>query len=203
MVSAIDPSRPADGSPAVKADLRTNLAAAKAEIETLQSGKAEVGHNHVLADVADAGALAGRDQVGAGDIAPDALDGRAIDMQGQVLARPEIRDFSETTATPVVSGGTLTLDLEGASVFDAILSADVTTLMLANPPPANKAGSATLILRQDSVGGRTVIWPDAIRWPGGTPPDTSAVANAVDVLTFVTVDGGTTWYGFLGGKGFS
>jgi hypothetical protein len=140
--------------------------------------------------------------VGAGDIAPDALDGRAIDMQGQVLARPEIRDFSETTATPVVSGGTLTLDLEAASVFDAMLSADVTTFILANPPPANKAGSATLILRQDSVGGRTVIWPDGIRWPGGTPPDTSAVANAVDVLTFVTVDGGTTGTVFSPARAF-
>ena len=36
MASAIDPSRPADGVPAVKADLRANLLAAKNEIEALQ-----------------------------------------------------------------------------------------------------------------------------------------------------------------------
>lgn len=37
MVSAIDATKPADGIPASKADLRTNLATAKTEIETLQT----------------------------------------------------------------------------------------------------------------------------------------------------------------------
>jgi hypothetical protein len=50
MASQIDPTKPADGTPAVKADLRANLAAAKSEIEILQSDKAEAGHVHVLAD---------------------------------------------------------------------------------------------------------------------------------------------------------
>jgi hypothetical protein len=39
MSSAIDPTKPADGVPAVKADLRNNLQAAKDEIEALQAGK--------------------------------------------------------------------------------------------------------------------------------------------------------------------
>ena len=37
MVSAIDPSKPVDGTPASKADLRANLLAAKNEIESLQA----------------------------------------------------------------------------------------------------------------------------------------------------------------------
>ena len=37
MVSSIDPTKPADGVPASKADLRNNLASAKSEIETLQA----------------------------------------------------------------------------------------------------------------------------------------------------------------------
>jgi len=37
MVSAIDATKPADGIPASKADLRDNLATAKTEIETLQT----------------------------------------------------------------------------------------------------------------------------------------------------------------------
>ena len=37
MVSAIDATKPADGIPASKVDLRNNLATAKSEIETLQS----------------------------------------------------------------------------------------------------------------------------------------------------------------------
>lgn len=37
MTSAIDPTKPADGLPASKAELRANLQAAKAEIEALQT----------------------------------------------------------------------------------------------------------------------------------------------------------------------
>lgn len=46
MASFIDPSLPEDGTPAVKADLRANLGAAKNEIEALQTSKADVGHDH-------------------------------------------------------------------------------------------------------------------------------------------------------------
>jgi hypothetical protein len=43
MVSAIDPTKPRDGVPASKADLRANLSAAKAEIEELQLRKIQNG----------------------------------------------------------------------------------------------------------------------------------------------------------------
>jgi hypothetical protein len=43
MVSAIDPTKPADSVPAVKADLRANLLAAKLEIEALQATKLQNG----------------------------------------------------------------------------------------------------------------------------------------------------------------
>jgi hypothetical protein len=203
MASAIDPTNPVDGVPAIKADLRANLQAAKTEIEALQTAKADVGHQHVLGDFTDAGALAGLDQVSSNEVAPDALDGRAINMQDQLLTRPEVRDFAETTATPTVTGGILTLDSETANVFEVTLTDDVVTLVLANPPAATKAGSVTLILKQDATGGRAVAWPASIRWPGGMPPDISSPANSVDVFAFVTTDGGTNWYGFQGGKGFS
>ena len=39
MPSQIDPTKPLDGSPAVKADLRANLLSAKDEIEALQTGR--------------------------------------------------------------------------------------------------------------------------------------------------------------------
>jgi hypothetical protein len=43
MASAIDPTKPVDGTHAVKADLRANLLAAKTEIEALQAADAELG----------------------------------------------------------------------------------------------------------------------------------------------------------------
>jgi hypothetical protein len=130
-------------------------------------------------------------------------EGIPIDMQDQQLTRPELKDFSETSMTPVVSSGSLTLDLETGNVFEVTLTADVTSLILANPPPAGSAGSCTLILKQDAVGGRALAWPASVRWAGGIASVVTNAANAIDVYAFVTRDAGTTWYGFPGGQDFS
>jgi hypothetical protein len=219
MASQIDPTKPADGVPASKTDLRGNLQAAKDEIEALQSGKTDVGHQHALADISATGVLAGLDQVDTAQIADAAVvqakiaadavgadqlqDGIPISMQGAVLSGAELKDYSESSAAPVVSAGTLTLDLDSGSVFDVVLTEDVTSLILANPPAAGRAGSATLILKQDATGGRTLTWPGAVRWAGGTPPLVTPAANAVDIYALMTGDGGTSWYGFAGGQDFS
>ena len=154
-------------------------------------------------DVSGLGALATLNQVGSGQIAAGALDGKAINMQDQLLSRAEIRDFAETTATPSVSGGSLTLDLQTANVFVVTLTENVSTLALSNAPPSTKAGSVTLVLKQDATGNRTLSWPASVKWSGGNPRVVSTAANAVDVFAFFTTDGGTTWYGFAGGNGFS
>jgi hypothetical protein len=73
VTSAIDPTKPVDGAPAVKADLRANLQSAKDEIEALQTGKTDFGHQHVLVDVTDSGALASKVIVQSEDIAAAAI----------------------------------------------------------------------------------------------------------------------------------
>ena len=37
-------------------------------------------------------------------------------------------------------------------------------------------------LKQDATGSRTMTWPAAFDWPGGTVPALSTAANAVDLL---------------------
>ena len=152
-----------------------------------------------LADGAVTSTKIAIDAVGADQL----QDGIPINMQDQQLTRPQLKDYSETSTTPTVSAGALTLDLETGNVFEVILTANVTTLSLANPPASGRAGSVTLILRQDGTGGRTVAWPAAVKWAGATPPSVSAAAGAIDLYALVTRDGGTSWYGFIGGKGFS
>ena len=89
------------------------------------------------------------------------------------------------------------------SQIDPTKPVDGAPAVLANPPAATKAGSATLILKQDATGGRDVTWPASVRWAGGEPPAISTPAGAVDICAFVTREGGATWCGFLGGKAFS
>jgi hypothetical protein len=68
---------------------------------------------------------------------------------------------------------------------------------------AGSAYSFTLLAVQDATGSRLATWPASVDWPGGAAPTLSTAANARDLLTFWTVDGGTTWYGMLAGAGFA
>jgi len=38
------------------------------------------------------------------------------------------------------------------------------------------------------------VWPGAVDWKDGTEP--TLTSSGVDILTFITVDAGTIWYGF-------
>jgi hypothetical protein len=93
--------------------------------------------------------------------------------------------------------------LESGNVLEVILTEDVTSLILAHPPAAGRAGSCSINLNQDATGGRTLTWPTLVKWAGGTPPPITSAADAVDVYASITRDGGETWLGFPGGQDFS
>ena len=52
------------------------------------------------------------------------------------------------------------------------------------------------------VGDATFTYPASVEWPAGTPP-TAPADGETDLLTFLTQDGGTTYYGRLIGNNFS
>jgi hypothetical protein len=65
-------------------------------------------------------------------------------------------------------------------------------------------GEATdwrLIVRQDGTGSRTITWADTITWVGGSAPTLQTAANAVDTIGLVTIDDGTTYFGYHAGAG--
>jgi hypothetical protein len=68
-------------------------------------------------------------------------------------------------------------------------------------PTAVAGESFTLLLRQDGTGSRTVTWPSAVRWPGGTAPTITATASRQDKYVF-TADG-TNWYGSNAGQNYT
>lgn len=119
----------------------------------------------------------------------------------QLVTRPEIRDYAETVDVDN-SGTAYTIDLENGNVHEVTLTGNC-TFTFSNPPATGKAGSFTLILKQDGTGSRTTTWPASVDWTGGNAPVLSSGASEVDVLTFLTTDGGTTWYGMVAGLNFS
>lgn len=57
--------------------------------------------------------------------------------------------------------------------------------------PATRSFSVLLELTNGGTGTQT--WPAAVKWPSGTAP--TLTASGVDLLGFITDDGGTTWRG--------
>lgn len=101
----------------------------------------------------------------------------------------------------VTATATTALNCALGNNFVVTMSASITTLTFSAIPAAGRVYNLTLFLNQDATGGRTIIWPASVRWPGGTAPTLSA-ANKTDVITLVTNNGGTTWLGFAAGLNF-
>jgi hypothetical protein len=105
----------------------------------------------------------------------------------------------EVYQTIAALGATHTLDLANGNGFDATLTANCTLTF--SGATAGTLCSFMLLLRQNGTGGWTTTWPGSVVWAGGTAPTLSTTLSTASVLTFFTLDGGTTWYGFPTGEG--
>ena len=94
------------------------------------------------------------------------------------------------------AASTVTCDLATGTHFSVTIAAN-TTFAFSNPPSSGTAYSFVLIITQHSTA-VTLTWPNTVDWAGGSAPD-AAGNNEVQAYAFVTRDGGTTYYGFLGG----
>lgn len=131
---------------------------------------------------------------------------------------PAVSDTSVISPTSVVSplvdsdayhenvsaltGTTPTADLSTASVFTITLSG-ATTFTFTNPPSSGTAQGFTIVATQNASSNYNITWPAAVKWQFGAGPTVTTSANAVDIFTFFTPDGGTTYYGFVAGQNMS
>ena len=152
-------------------------------------------HQPKGASAATAGALIACDGAGSSDTTDNAST--PANLYDNELRRPELKDYSEVVKVIGNTGATETLDLEDGNVFTATMDSSC-TFTFSNPPATGSAGTITLILTQGS-GGQTATWPASVDWAGAVAPTLSSGSADVDILTFLTVDGGIIWHGFVGG----
>lgn len=81
------------------------------------------------------------------------------------------------------------INLSKGCVFTKTISANTTFTITG--VPSGKSGIFNLVLTNG--GSKTVTWPSSVKWADRTPPTLSA--SGKDLLTFLTPDGGTTWFG--------
>ena len=108
----------------------------------------------------------------------------------------------EKALTPTISGNAVTLDLEHANNFliDLANATGTLTVTIDNEP-----GEATVftvkVIQQATA--RAITWNGGsvnVDWPSATAPTLTQTDDGVDVFVFLTIDGGTTFYGFTAGQ---
>ena len=100
----------------------------------------------------------------------------------------------------VISSPTSTqnLDPTTARVFKVTQTSTLTAFTITSSLTTAVAYSFELYLFQDGSGGHSPpSWPGSVTWIGGTAPTLNMAAGALSLLTFETIDGGTTYYGSL------
>jgi hypothetical protein len=112
----------------------------------------------------------------------------------QVVERPVLEDYAIQGVAIGNTGATRTIDLEDGNFFSATLD-QACTFTFSNPAASGDFCGFSLALTN---GGAFVItYPASVDWPAGTAP--TLTASGLDLLVFVTYDGGTTWLGFVAG----
>ena len=105
--------------------------------------------------------------------------------------------FNANNVTLGEVGSSATINLAQGTFFSANQT-DNCTWTFSNPPTSDKATG--FILELTSGGGNTrdaytTTWPASVKWPENEAPELTKGENAVDVLVFVTDDGGTIYRG--------
>lgn len=107
--------------------------------------------------------------------------------------------LSEISSSAAIATNALTLSVSSSTVFYVSLNSAISTFTVTDTPAGSSA--FTLIFTADGTP-RSVTWGTAVSWSGGTAPTLTSTANKRDVFTFLTLNGGTNWYGFTGGQNF-
>ncbi|HCM9168991.1 TPA: hypothetical protein N5L04_000591 [Enterobacter hormaechei subsp. xiangfangensis] len=93
---------------------------------------------------------------------------------------------------------TLELDMsDGKRVFKATLTAPVTQLSVINASGSNLNSQTITMLLTQGTGANKISWPSNVKWSYGREPVLTFTKDSIDVIQFLSVDGGSTWYGSL------
>jgi len=130
--------------------------------------------------------------VGIGTSAPNEI----LTIVGNISSSGNIHVQTATEASIVstIVSSAVSLNLNSASMFLIPLNSNV-EVSFTNPPPSSRVCSFTVALSADGTT-RSVTWPTTVRWTAGTAPTITSASGKVDILSFLTNNGGISYYGF-------
>jgi hypothetical protein len=146
--------------------------------------------------------------------------GGNIDVQRNTVSNSNLRTYTEPALTAAGAGlfsSVLNCDLNVSQVFHHNLLRPITRIDVENV--SSTTGTAigfTIVFTQNYYGHPGYTGPYSVnftslsaggtgatvKFPGGISPSMSTSTGKVDIVSYVTYNNGTTWYGFGGGQGY-
>ena len=133
--------------------------------------------------------------LGNGSDPSSATASNEITLGNSSITRFRVPGAGIDNTSAALSGTTPSVDVGARDTYTLTTSGN-TTFTFTGVPSSGQVGTFSLIIT--AGGTHTLTWPASVDWAGGTAPDAPA-SGEKDIYTFMTVDGGTTWYGFLAG----
>lgn len=115
----------------------------------------------------------------------------AIQMSDQELRRALLLDYAVKHNLISSVAGVLTIDLTTGNSFSTLLTENITSIVISNPPATGIYGEFVLRITQDASSSFTVVLPASVDIPSGATYTMTASSSARDKLTFSTIDAGT------------
>ena len=105
-----------------------------------------------------------------------------------------LKAYRESVKSVDARENVVVLNLNEANVFNITLRKSVVNISFDHLPEADLAYSCVLVLKQDSIGSRKVVFPENVFWSFNEVAVLATKPGHADVITLMTVDGGETYY---------
>lgn len=115
----------------------------------------------------------------------------SVDFQDKLATRPTLKDYSINGEVLGLLNANTSLNFANANFFSATANANV-TISFANASASNTLSGCVLALTNG--GSKTITWSN-VAWSGNAAP--LLTSNGLDILVFVTYDGGSTVNGMV------
>jgi len=129
-----------------------------------------------------------------------------VNFEDNTVSRGKFKDYSETFHDVGDINASTAFDFENGNVQKCKVTGTDTgsqiVFSLSNPPASGTAGTMTVLFEQGLAHG-DVAFHSSIEFPGGNAPTLTATSDKMDIISFLTVDAGTTYYAFVGGLNFT
>jgi hypothetical protein len=127
--------------------------------------------------------------------------GGDINLLDNQLERPKFKDYAETVNVIGTVTSDTVVDVSDGNVQTVTVGGDC-EFTFTNFPASGIAGTCTLIITNG--GAHATTWANhgshLVRWPGDVAP--ALTASGIDILSFITINGGNRIDGFVGGINF-